>query len=302
MLLHYARRKPADEPTAPEPAAGTPTGSFASTGQQPATVADEQFTCQSIVKFLPRAGESARVLERAPLRAHLPAPGAIAGLILDADLIFSNIAAWCQSLAQLLTYVGHEPAGALQHRLWRNQHLADAFRGRREFGDSLESYLRVLAIPLGPRDEVLAASLSQWREGEWPLRLLPGVRKTLRRLSASGAKLAIVADSTVSGVELEGQLRAAGLGNLFGAVVTSVDEDRLLPDAELYRVALDRLGTTPGESMCVASPSALADAEDCFSQSCAFSEAPNRESGFCISRLEELLQLFDPHATLSRAS
>lgn len=294
MLLHYARRKPAVEPSAPEPSAPIAAGSLATTGQQ-------QFHCQSIVKFLPRSGSADPAGDDSCESVCLPPPGSIRGLILDADLMISNTAAWCRSLALLLTQVGHEPAGSLQHRLWRNLHLADVFRGRRELGDVLEEYLESLSIARGRRDEVLAASLSQWREGQSPLHFLPGVRQTLRRITASGAKLAIVADSTVCGHEFENQLHDAGLGDICSAVVTSVDVDSVLPDAELYRFALDRLGIGPHETLCVAQECALAPNESNAALTCAFSATTARELGSSIGRLEDLVGLFQPLAALAKA-
>jgi phosphoglycolate phosphatase-like HAD superfamily hydrolase len=231
----------------------------------------------------------------------LPPPGSVRALILDADLILSNTAAWCRSLSQLLAHVGHEPAGMLQHRLWRNQHLADVFRGRRELGDVLEEYLESMSIARGRRDEVLAASLSQWREGQFPLHFLPGVRKTLRRIAATGAKLAIVADSTVSGHEFEVQMHQAGLGDVCSELVTSVDVDSVLPSAALYRVALERLGGDPSEVLCVAQACALAAPAETSALNCAFAESRGCESESAIDRLEDLVGLFAPLATFAKA-
>lgn len=290
MLLHYARRQPADESNAREFAAGLPGPGSASS--------EPPFPCQTIVRFLPRAEQPAQ--QTGAKRPTLPPHGKIRGLILDADLLVSNTAAWCRELSLLLAHVGCDGAADLQHRLWRNRCLAEAFRGRRELGDCLDAFLHTLPLSRGRRDEVLAASLAQWREVQSALRPLPGVRKTLRRLAALGAKLAMVSDSASCGAELATQLSAAGLGDVFAAVVTSVDVDCVLPDAEVYRIATARLGLSSAETLCVAETSALC-ATGATNNCAADGSHMPAEQGWHIGRLDDLTVLFDSFAELARA-
>lgn len=293
MLLHYARPKPDNGLDAPAQPLATP---------NPPSLVSRHLPGQTILRFLSRSVAPPETTTANSLLG-VSSPEKIRGLILDADLLISNSAAWCRSLALLLAHVGCDCVAEIANRNWRSRQLADVFRGRRELGDVLEEFLRSLPLASGRRDEVFAASLAQWREGHSPLHLLPGARQTLRRIAATGAKLALVADTAVSGHELESQLAEAGLGDVCLTVISSVDLDRVMPSPEFLQTALYRLHLDADEVLFVAEePPPINAAIHAGRLACSCrSSSLNFDAHWRASRLEELLPLFQPAGNLARA-
>jgi FMN phosphatase YigB (HAD superfamily) len=232
----------------------------------------------------------------------LPPAGAFRGLILDADLVLSSVAAWCRGLALLIWHVGHQFDPSSSDRLWRNRHLTAAYCGRREMGDVLDDYLSSLGLARGQRDEVLAAGLSQWREAEAQLHFLPGAREALRRIARTGCRLALVADATTTGVELKARLADFGLGDALVTIVTSVDVDQVLPDAACYQIASARLGLHSSETLFATDETAiLAGASAAGLVGVGFGDCVESADGWRVNRLEQLAVSFQPTRPLARA-
>ncbi len=106
---------------------------------------------------------------------------------------------------------------------------------------------RVLA-GAGLPDELVPDALERlWeanrRDGLWR-RPVPGARETLARLRAAGLVLAVV--SNAEG-QVAADLREAGLGDLLDLVIDSHLVGVAKPDPGIFRVALERLGASPGE-------------------------------------------------------
>jgi putative hydrolase of the HAD superfamily len=75
---------------------------------------------------------------------------------------------------------------------------------------------------------------------------LPGVPDALERLRARGLALAVVSNWDVG---LHDHLRTLGLGHHFATIVTSAEVGAAKPDPQVFRVALDRLGVSPGRTL-----------------------------------------------------
>ena len=79
--------------------------------------------------------------------------------------------------------------------------------------------------------------------------LLPGVRETVARLRGRGLALGIV--STKYRYRIEGILRREGLLAPFAAIVGGEDVTAHKPDPEGLRLAMERLGAGPEETLYV---------------------------------------------------
>lgn len=256
--------------------------------------------CQAIVRYLPRIAAVASL----PVGvSQLPPAGGVRGLLLDADLVFCNAVAWRRGLVALLARVGYDAKTELGSSAWRSLQLADVYRGRRELGDGLDDYLRALPIRRGQRDEVLSAALAQWRTGQNPLHLFPGVRQTLHQMSAMGAHLAVVANCTSTSDALQEQLSEVGLEDAVQVVTTSVDSDCLLPDPRIYQLARERLRLSAAETLVVSSrDNASAEAVAAMAPRYVVCDRePDSADGYRVNCLGELAALFSPASTLAKA-
>ncbi len=93
------------------------------------------------------------------------------------------------------------------------------------------------------------------------LRLLPGARATLERLTGRGLRLALV---TSSGRETAREsLRRFAITRHFEAVITAHDVARRKPDPQPYQAALDALGLPPARAVAIEdSPTGISAARD----------------------------------------
>jgi putative hydrolase of the HAD superfamily len=82
--------------------------------------------------------------------------------------------------------------------------------------------------------------------GAMEFEVLPGVRETLQRQQSCGLALGIVANFDLT---LEARLEELGLTHLFGTVVTPAEAGAAKPDAQIFRLALERLGVTPERAL-----------------------------------------------------
>src|SRR5262249_50711004 len=113
--------------------------------------------------------------------------------------------------------------------------LAAVFAKRKVEGGDVEGWVRV-------KQELTLSLLS-----ESP-RLYPGVAALVRAIEGR-AKLAVV--TTTWRASVEAVLGAAGLRDTFDAIVGKEDVRAQKPDPECYRLAVERLGVAPGETVAI---------------------------------------------------
>jgi HAD superfamily hydrolase (TIGR01549 family) len=89
--------------------------------------------------------------------------------------------------------------------------------------------------------EALMAGLSVYQDAR---ALLPSLRYR-------GYSVAIVANSAFSGADIRAAAGRLGLAGYLDAVVTSADAGRAKPDPVPYRIAMDALGCSPDDVLCV---------------------------------------------------
>ena len=129
--------------------------------------------------------------------------------------------------------------------------------------DCAEVFLRAAGAGLDP------GSFADAFVGSLVFEEEPGAAEACRALSAAALKLAVVSNWDVG---LHGHLRAAGLDDLFDAVVTSAEAGAAKPSARIFERALELVGAEPERAVHVGD--AEADAEGARAAGMRFEPAP----------------------------
>ncbi len=110
---------------------------------------------------------------------------------------------------------------------------------------------KVLKDELGTIDyKILASGIIGYRRAkEGSLSLYPHVKMTLRTLARQGIKTAVVSDAPRLPVWL--RICSLGLQHDFDAVITSEDSGFKKPHPKGFQMALETLGTQPGETLMI---------------------------------------------------
>lgn len=102
---------------------------------------------------------------------------------------------------------------------------------------------------IGKNDPKIIEELaSLWEENVRKARLFPESREVLHALKSKGYKLGIVSNGYVNAHSM---IRGLGIYDYFDAVVVSCDVGFVKPDAEIYRIALQRLRVNADEAVMV---------------------------------------------------
>jgi putative hydrolase of the HAD superfamily len=113
----------------------------------------------------------------------------------------------------------------------------------------VERYRRLLAqfgAPVQGAENLADLHVCAYAEHE---RLLPGCRLLLKRLSALGIGLAAISNNARA--IQERRLARHAIARYFSAVVVSADHGMAKPDPQLFQIALDALGASARETVCV---------------------------------------------------
>jgi len=97
--------------------------------------------------------------------------------------------------------------------------------------------------------DLVPALVRAYREHAPCMHLYPGVETALRRLSAGGARIAVVTDGA-AGVQ-RGKVRSLNLERFVDSVIYCAECNAPKPDPTGYRTAMESLGATPDETLVV---------------------------------------------------
>lgn len=149
-------------------------------------------------------------------------------------------------LVERMARIAAVPLADFRAAYWAHRHEFDLASDPRGYWDDvlrdarspLETDARAAArAQLGAVD---AESWTQYREPVWEL---------TREFKAAGGKTAMLSNC---GPEVIDRVRAQReVARYFDAMVISWEERVLKPDARIYRIALERLGVSPGEALFV---------------------------------------------------
>lgn len=218
-------------------------------------------------------------------------PRSVSGLLFDVGDVLHDATVWRRWLLRLLGQLGLCTNYRSFFCVWDRDFLHDVYRGRREFCEAFEAFLLSLGLSRAQIDEVEAACEARRGQWEFSARLLPGVKSTLKQLHANGLVLGVLSNSEHPAGVLGERLKRLGLGGLFQAVISSIDLERIMPEAVCYRTALAAL-KLPADRVAFVGhdKKELAGARDVGMPAIAFNFDPDAEADVYVARFEGLLE------------
>ncbi len=224
----------------------------------------------------------------------LPRFAGVTGLIFDMGDVLIDATAWRRWLLQLLGRLGLHAGYRSFFDIWDRDYLDAVHRGRREYAEAFEAFLRDSGLTRGQIDEIVAASALRKRELEDQVRPFPGVRSTLERLRDAGLRLAVLSDSESPAAAIAARLQRLGLGGLFLTIVSSSDLKLTKPDPAAYAAALGGLNVAPRQAAFVGHDAdELQGARRCGLRSIAFNFDRDASADVFLGRFDELPALFE---------
>ncbi len=216
----------------------------------------------------------------------------VSGLRFDLGGVLSDDTTWRRWLLRLLRQLGITGDYRDFFRVWDRDFQGQVHRGECNFCDAFRAFLRSVGLTQAQSDEVEASCRAQRRMFDTGLRLLPGVKSTLIRLSQLGFVLGAVTDSEYPAELLRGRLNQLGLEDVFCAVVSSSDLRRTKPDPACYLAALEIMRLPPAEVAFVGHEAAeLAGASLVGMPTIACNFETGAQADMFIARFEDLLKV-----------
>ncbi len=223
--------------------------------------------------------------ESAPVRA----------LIIDVPDVIYDATLWRRWLLRLVSGMGFSSDPVDFLRDWDANYLVEVHRGRREPTEALQSFLLAWGFSWAQVDEIEAASRVQRQSLEHNLRALPGVVKTLTRLSDRGLPLLAWSDAPHPAVKTSELLDRLGLSGRFQAVLSSLEIEYSQPAGQCYAAMLDHLALPACDVVYVGHERAhLAGAQAAGLRTVAFNFHEPTTADVHLNRFEDLLTLLRP--------
>jgi HAD superfamily hydrolase (TIGR01509 family) len=243
-------------------------------------------------------GEAVAPVAVAPVGPSRPTPvlsRPVEGLLFDMGDVLYDATLWRRWLLKVLRQLGLYTTYRAFFHLWDHDFLADVHRGRRDFCEAFEAFLRSAGLSPAQIDEVEAACEARRNHWEATARLLPGVKRTLDRLHAAGIPMGVSTDSEHPAAALNRQLDRLNVGGHFGVVVSSIDLERTKPDPACYLAALDALGLGPEQTAFVGHDTdELAGAAGVGMATIAFNYDADAQADVFVSHFDEIFSLVVP--------
>jgi HAD superfamily hydrolase (TIGR01509 family) len=164
-----------------------------------------------------------------------------------------------------------------------------AYRGRIDQDQYREAVLRLYGIT---EPEQLERGKQILEADDNSVELMEGVPETLLALKRRGYLLGIVTD-TANPVHTKLRwFEGGGIGHIWDSIISSREVGTRKPDPQIYRAALEQLGTAPAQVVFVGhKASELAGARQVGMQTIAFNYDPDAEADYFIEDFPELLTL-----------
>ncbi len=218
----------------------------------------------------------------------------VEGLLLDACNTLYDATGWRRWLLQVLRRLGLNTQYESLFYVWERDYLDAVHRGQRAPCEAIRSFLQALGLSRGQIEEVAATCEARRLRWETEIRLLPGVKNTLREISSAGIPLAVVSNTEHTSHVLRERLENMGLRNTLTAVVTSRDLGCTKPDPRCYNAALETLDLHAHQAAFVGHDGEeLAGATRLGMQTIAFNPSQDLEANALMTRFAELTELVD---------
>jgi HAD superfamily hydrolase (TIGR01509 family) len=218
----------------------------------------------------------------------------VEGLLLDSCDVLYDVTGWRRWMLQVLRRLGlHTHYRCLFH-VWEKDYLRAVHRGQSEPCEALRAFLQALGLSRGQIEEVATTCQARRLRWEAEIRLLPGVKNTIREIAGAGIPLAIVSDTEHSSETFREHLEEMGLRDTLTAVVTSRDLGRTKPDPRCYEAALEALDLHARQTAFVGHDAdELAGAARLGMQTIAINTSQEVEADILLTRFVDLLDVVD---------
>jgi HAD superfamily hydrolase (TIGR01509 family) len=221
----------------------------------------------------------------------IDAAAPVGGVVFDVPDVLYDATLWRRWLVQFVGRLGIRLGYAQFHRAWDAQ-LVDVHRGRREYAETLETFLLNLGLSWAQVDEIEAASRIQRQNLELAVRPLPGVARTIDELARLGLSLAAWADAPLVAGKLAERLERLLPHARFDAMLTSVELESTQPAPRCYQALLELLGLPAARTVYVGHDAAhLAGARSCGLRTVAFNHEPAAQADHYLTRFDDLATL-----------
>jgi len=215
----------------------------------------------------------------------------IRGLLFDMGDVLYDATLWRRWLLNLLGRLGVHTHYRAFYSVWDQEFLDDVHRGRREYDEAFQAFLRTIGLSQGQIDEIIAASNARCRELAASLRPFSGVRPTIEKLKAAGFVLGVLSDSEAPAAQLQQRFIKLGLAGCFSTVVSSVELGCTKPDPRCYQRALDAMNLPPRQVAFVGHDAEeLQGAAAVGIPTIAFNYEPGAEADVFIERFDDLIK------------
>ena len=229
----------------------------------------------------------------------------LSGIVFDVADVLYDASLWRRWLVRLVNRMGLAVDYEAFCRVWHDQYQRDVHSGRREFSEALHSFLLAWGLSWAQIDEIEAASRIQCENIGHNGRALPGIVKTVARLSERRLPLLAWADMPYpagKATELVGRL---GLRGCFQFVLSSFDLGCAQPSVESYRSILEAFRLPAGEVAYVGHDGGKPDRRSCRRISHCHPQRPSAGAGRFPPRPRRRLarpdrRLVDPPASRHR--
>ncbi len=226
-----------------------------------------------------------------PTQSTRPLRTPVEGLLLDSCDVLYDATGWRRWMLQVLRRLGLHSHYLCLFHVWEKDYLGAVHRGHREPCEALRAFLQALGLSRGQIEEVATTCQARRLRWEAEIRLLPGVKSTLREIASAGIPLAIVSDTEHSSDVLRDHLEKMGLQDTLTAVVTSRDLGCTKPDSRCYETALEALDLRARQTAFVGHDAdELAGAAGVGMQTIAFNTSHDVEADIQLTRFVELLE------------
>jgi len=213
----------------------------------------------------------------------------VRGIVFDTGDVLFDATVWQRWLWRLLMRFGVRSGYESLFQSWGPTYLSGVYRGQSSYDEALAAFLQDLGLSCGQVAEVAAAARAKCGEFEIGSRLFPTVAGTLAQLHAGDFRLGVLADSVRSGDRLARDLEQLGLGQVFDAVVTSIDVGEPRPSLEGYGCVLETLGLMAEETVFVGHDATeLAAASQAGMATVAFNHGADAVAHQYLERFDEL--------------
>jgi FMN phosphatase YigB (HAD superfamily) len=226
----------------------------------------------------------------------------VGAVVVDVPDVIYDATLWRRWLLRLVWGMGFsgDPVGFL--RDWDANYLVEVQSGHREPTEALQSFLLAWGFSWAQVDEIEAASRVQRQSLEHNPRALPGVVKTLTRLSEWGLPLLAWSDAPHTAAKTSELLDRLGLSGQFQAVLSSLEIEHTQPAGECYAAMLDQLAVPARDVVYVGHERAhLAAAQAAGMSTVAFNFREPTTADVHLNRFEDLLTLLHPSNRLPPA-